>query len=75
MSYSFFDIDEMNRTNNYCRVLGSFGATVAVVALALGPFAQQVVTYESRSVESPQGASINRALNYTGALPGKTSSS
>lgn len=55
-------------------VLGSFGATVAVVALALGPFAQQVVTYESRSVESPQGASINRALNYTGALPGKTSS-
>ncbi|XXH05686.1 hypothetical protein Hte_012121 [Hypoxylon texense] len=54
--------------------LGSFGAVVAIVALALGPFAQQVVTYESRSVESPEGASINRALNYTGALPGKTSS-
>ncbi|KAI1774778.1 hypothetical protein F4818DRAFT_72840 [Hypoxylon cercidicola] len=54
--------------------LGSFGAVVAVVALALGPFAQQVVTYESRSVENPHGASINRALNYTGALPGKTSS-
>lgn len=32
------------------------------------------MTYESRSVESPRGASINRALNYTGALPGKTSS-
>ncbi|KAI1766633.1 hypothetical protein GGR53DRAFT_193355 [Hypoxylon sp. FL1150] len=55
-------------------ILGSLGAVVAVVALALGPFAQQVVTYESRSVESQQGASINRALNYTGALPGKTSS-
>ncbi|KAI1378606.1 hypothetical protein F4677DRAFT_372677 [Hypoxylon crocopeplum] len=54
--------------------LGSFGAIVAIVALALSPFAQQVVTYQTRSVENLQGASINRALNYTGALPGNTSS-
>ncbi|KAI2614861.1 hypothetical protein GGR54DRAFT_321220 [Hypoxylon sp. NC1633] len=54
--------------------LGSFGAVVAIVALALGPFAQQVVTYQTRAVETQQGASINRALNYTGALPSNTSS-
>ncbi|KAI8627981.1 hypothetical protein F5Y19DRAFT_439134 [Xylariaceae sp. FL1651] len=54
--------------------LGSFAAVVAIVALALGPFAQQIVTYQTRSVESPKGASVNRALNYTGALPGNSSS-
>ncbi|KAI0008729.1 hypothetical protein F4779DRAFT_628306 [Xylariaceae sp. FL0662B] len=54
--------------------LGSFGAIVAIIALALGPFAQQVVTYQSRSVESDEGANVNRALNYTGALPGNNTS-
>ncbi|KAH9893042.1 hypothetical protein F4778DRAFT_749388 [Xylariomycetidae sp. FL2044] len=54
-------------------VLGSFGATIAIVALALGPFAQQIVTYQTRSVESLEGAQVNRALNYTGALKGTTS--
>ncbi|KAI5917302.1 hypothetical protein F4810DRAFT_716606 [Camillea tinctor] len=54
--------------------LGSFGAVVAITALGLSPFAQQVVTYQTRTVESPEGASVNRALNYTGALPGNTSS-
>ncbi|KAI1342817.1 hypothetical protein F5Y15DRAFT_269493 [Xylariaceae sp. FL0016] len=53
--------------------LGSFGAVVAIIALALGPFAQQIVTYQTRTVESPEGASVNKALNYTGALPGNTS--
>ncbi|KAI3321596.1 hypothetical protein HD806DRAFT_158267 [Xylariaceae sp. AK1471] len=54
--------------------LGSFGATVSIVALLLGPFAQQVVTYQTREVESLEGASVSRALNYTGALPGNTTS-
>ncbi|RYO90226.1 hypothetical protein DL766_009935 [Monosporascus sp. MC13-8B] len=53
--------------------LGSFGAVIAIVALGLSPFAQQVVTYQTRTVEGPEGASVNRALNYTGALPGNTS--
>ncbi|CAN9327999.1 unnamed protein product [Alternaria sp. RS040] len=53
--------------------LGSFGATVAVVALALGPFSQQIATYKVRSVESDIGATIPRALNFTPALAGNTS--
>ena len=57
------------------RLLGSFGAIVAVVALALGPFSQQIATYKIRSVESDVGAIIPRALNYTGALAGNTSTS
>lgn len=60
---------------SFSSFLGSFGAVIAIVALALGPFAQQIVTYQTRTVESPKGASVNRALNYTGALPGNTSSS
>jgi hypothetical protein len=62
-------------TNTCIRYLGSFGAIVAVLALALGPFAQQVATYKVRSVESDIGAIIPRALNFTGALKGNTSSS
>ncbi|KAI1815204.1 hypothetical protein GGS20DRAFT_576364 [Poronia punctata] len=54
--------------------LGSFGATVSIIALLLGPFAQQIVTYQTRNVESHEGASVPRALNYTGALPGNSSS-
>ncbi|ORY68649.1 uncharacterized protein BCR38DRAFT_135933 [Pseudomassariella vexata] len=56
-------------------VLGSCGALIAIVALALSPFAQQIVTYQTRSVivDGPGSASVNRALNYTGALPGTTS--
>ncbi|KAK6069239.1 hypothetical protein SCUP234_07097 [Seiridium cupressi] len=54
--------------------LGSLGAIIAIVTLALGPFAQQIVTYQTRSItiESPDSAIIARAMNYTGALPGKT---
>ncbi|ETS77791.1 hypothetical protein PFICI_09853 [Pestalotiopsis fici W106-1] len=56
--------------------LGSFGAVIAIVSLALGPFAQQIITYQMRTVmdESPGSATIARAQNYTGALPGNTSS-
>ncbi|KAL6159985.1 hypothetical protein ACJBU6_02396 [Exserohilum turcicum] len=53
-------------------ILGSFGAIVAIVSLALGPFAQQIATYKIRTVESDIGAAIPRALNFTGALPGNT---
>ncbi|KAG9188423.1 hypothetical protein G6011_02346 [Alternaria panax] len=54
-------------------ILGSFGATVAIVALALGPFSQQIATYKIRSVESDIGAIIPRALNFTPALAGNMS--
>ncbi|KAI0598980.1 hypothetical protein F4775DRAFT_591769 [Biscogniauxia sp. FL1348] len=54
---------------------GYLGAVVAIAALGLSPFAQQVVTYQTRTVETPEGASVNRALNYTDALPRNTSSS
>ncbi|KAI0432039.1 hypothetical protein F5Y09DRAFT_354396 [Xylaria sp. FL1042] len=54
--------------------LGSFGALVSIVVLFLGPFTQQIATYQTREVESLESASVSRALNYTGALPGKTSS-
>jgi hypothetical protein len=57
------------------RLLGSFGAAIAILALALGPFAQQIAAYKVRSVESDVGAVVPRAFNYTGALPGNTSSS
>ncbi|EUC37420.1 hypothetical protein COCVIDRAFT_14489 [Bipolaris victoriae FI3] len=54
-------------------LLGSFGAIVAIVGLALGPFAQQIATYKMRTVESDVGAIIPRAVNYTGALTGNSS--
>ncbi|KAK6221948.1 hypothetical protein LQW54_001168 [Pestalotiopsis sp. IQ-011] len=56
--------------------LGSFGAIIAIVSLALGPFAQQIITYQTREVmiDNPGSATIARAQNYTGALPGNTSS-
>ncbi|KAI0965900.1 hypothetical protein F4678DRAFT_476309 [Xylaria arbuscula] len=54
--------------------LGSFGAFISIIVLLLGPFAQQIVIYQTRVVESPEGATVSRALNYTGALPGTTSS-
>ncbi|KAF3039979.1 hypothetical protein E8E11_004963 [Didymella keratinophila] len=54
--------------------LGTFGAIIAVVGLALGPFSQQIATYNVRHVESNDGAIVPRALNYTGALVGNTSS-
>ena len=65
----------MNTRLTRSSFLGSLGATIAIVALALGPFAQQVVTYQTRTVSIPEGASVNSALNYTGALPGNTSPS
>lgn len=52
------------------RFFGSFGAVIAIVALALGPFAQQIVTYRTHFVQSDQNATIPSALNYTGVLPG-----
>ncbi|KAJ2998656.1 hypothetical protein NUW58_g252 [Xylaria curta] len=45
--------------------LGSFGAAVSIITLLLGPFAQQIVTYQAREVERLDGASVSRALNYT----------
>ncbi|MCJ1307443.1 hypothetical protein MMC25_001089 [Agyrium rufum] len=53
---------------------GSFGAVVAIIALALGPFAQQVATYRQRLVLASSPATIPTALNYTGVLPGSSSS-
>lgn len=53
--------------------LGSFGALISIVALVLGAFAQQIVIYDVKEIESLEGASVARALNYTGALPGNTS--
>ncbi|KAH6648926.1 hypothetical protein BKA67DRAFT_594282 [Truncatella angustata] len=54
--------------------LGSFAAVIIIFTLALGPFAQQIVTYRTRSVmiESFGSATVARAVNYTAALPGKT---
>ncbi|KAF2756586.1 hypothetical protein EJ05DRAFT_487465 [Pseudovirgaria hyperparasitica] len=54
-------------------LLGSFGAVIAILGLALGPFAQQVAAYRTRWVESDVGAEIPRALNFTPALMGNTS--
>ncbi|KAK6863948.1 hypothetical protein PG995_000476 [Apiospora arundinis] len=54
-------------------LLGSVGALIAVLTLAFSPFSQQIVTYEMRAVNHPQNATIPRALNFTGALPGTTS--
>jgi hypothetical protein len=57
------------------RILGSFGASISILTLAIGPFSQQVVTYRLRTVEAPAAAHIPRALNYTGALSGNSSAS
>ena len=46
---------------------------IAIVSLALGPFAQQVIQYRTRVTAHPSLAGIPRALNYTGALPGNSS--
>ncbi|KAK7941194.1 Carboxylic ester hydrolase [Apiospora aurea] len=54
-------------------LLGSAGAIIAILTLAFSPFSQQIVTYELRAVNHPQNATIPRALNFTGALPGTTS--
>ena len=62
-------------TDDMSSVLGSSGAIIAIVALALGPFAQQVATYRTRMVLAKEPATIPTALNYTGVLPGKSSSS
>ncbi|KAF2236905.1 hypothetical protein EV356DRAFT_558030 [Viridothelium virens] len=55
-------------------VFGSLGAIIAIVSLALGPFAQQIIEYRMRTVAHPGLANIPRALNYSGALPGDSSS-
>ncbi|KAF1991323.1 hypothetical protein K402DRAFT_322720 [Aulographum hederae CBS 113979] len=54
-------------------IFGSFGAVITIVALAIGPFAQQIALYKSRVVEIPGIATVPRALNYTGALPSNIS--
>ncbi|RDW60272.1 hypothetical protein BP5796_11878 [Coleophoma crateriformis] len=53
--------------------IGSFGAVITIVALILGPFSQQVATYPTRSAISSRQATIPAAVNYTGVLPGDTS--
>ena len=65
----------MNASNLHYSILGSFGATVTIVALAMGPFAQQIVSYRTRMVESHATANIKSASNYTGFLPGDNSQS
>jgi hypothetical protein len=59
-----------------CSVLGSFGAVIVILALAMSPFAQQIVVYRARQdvATSIPHPSINSARNYTWALPGNPSS-
>lgn len=47
----------------------SFGAIAVIVALFLSPFAQQIATYNIRALESEEGATNLRAMNFTMALP------
>ena len=58
------------------RVLGSFGAVIVIVSLAMSPFAQQIVIYRAREdiATTNSNSSINTALNYTSVLPGDPSS-
>jgi hypothetical protein len=61
--------------NSSYSFLGSFGATMVIVALAMGPTAQQIVGYRLRTalaVEDPSRApaSLNTAINYEIVLPG-----
>jgi hypothetical protein len=58
------------------RFLGSFGAVIVILALAMSPFAQQIVVYEPREdiATSNSNSSIKTALNYTWVLPGDPSS-
>lgn len=53
---------------------GSFGAILTIFTLTLGPFAQQIAAYRSHMIQSEAGAAVPRALNYTGYLPGRSSS-
>ncbi len=55
--------------------MGSFGAAITILAFALGPFSQQVATYQSRMVGTDKVAKLPVAVNYTGVLPGDSSSS
>ena len=57
------------------RFFGSFGAFIAIIALGIGPFAQQVATYRTRVIWTTDAATIPMALNYTGVLPGDSSGS
>jgi hypothetical protein len=55
--------------------LGSFGAVIVILAVAMSPFAQQIVIYRPRediAISNPH-SSINTALNYTWVLPGDPS--
>jgi hypothetical protein len=63
----------LTRCNSF---LGSFGAVIVILALAMSPFAQQIVVYRARediATSNPQ-SSIKTALNYTWVLPGDPSS-
>jgi hypothetical protein len=56
-------------------ILGSFGAVIVILALAMSPFAQQIVVYRVRQdvATSNPHSSINSARNYTWARPGDPS--
>lgn len=54
-------------------VSGSFGASLTIIALALGSFVQQIASYKLHTVHSTEGAAVPRALKYIGYLPGKSS--
>ncbi|KAE8448337.1 hypothetical protein EG329_009581 [Mollisiaceae sp. DMI_Dod_QoI] len=62
----------MTRTRG--RLMGSFGAAITILAFALGPFSQQVATYQNRMVGTDKAAKLPVAVNYTGVLPGDSSS-
>ncbi|KAF8854095.1 hypothetical protein BDZ45DRAFT_50013 [Acephala macrosclerotiorum] len=56
------------------RSMGSFGAAITILAFALGPFSQQVATYQNRMIGTDRAAKLPVAVNYTGVLPGDSSS-
>ena len=52
--------------------LGSFGAVIVILAIAMSPFAQQIVAYQNRSATAAGNsvASIKTAKAYKPVLPG-----
>lgn len=54
--------------------LGSFGAFVAILTLAFGPFAQQIATFHARTTDSNEGATNLRSQQYLIALSSTTAS-
>lgn len=61
---------EANGLTCRCRVTGSFGAMIMVLAVFMSPFAQQIVAYRFRTAMVDSGAVSWRALGYDLAVSG-----